>query len=193
MIQEQVLRYVNDLPHGSHVAVFYEDLDDKQEIIAEIVKDGVQKSEAVVYLCRNVEQARKFLIGHGIDVDRYEKEGLIDIGKLGSKESHPLGIEYSHSDDDASVKWLNAYFKKKGRKHFRVIMDSPLDLADLHHIVEIEKASETYFCASQNVPAKLVCVYPNKEIVKIDKESFFFDLIHAHSHAVFPGMAFEIK
>jgi KaiC/GvpD/RAD55 family RecA-like ATPase len=195
LIPEQVLRYVNDLPRGSHVALFYENLDNKEEIIAEIVKDGLRKGETVVYLCRNVEQAKKFLARYGVDVDRCEKDGLIDIGKFGLEESHPLGIEFSHSDDNASVMWLKAYFKKKGNKPFRAVIDSLIDLTDLHHIVEIEKASEECFGrkASEKVPGKVVCVYSNKEIVKIDKESFFFDLIHAHSHAIFPGMAFEIK
>jgi len=190
-----VLRYVNELARGSHIVLFYDDLNEMHTILSEIVRDGLRKREAVGYLCRNVDKARDFLCRQSIDVGRYENEGLLDLDEVASQQPSRLGIEYTSSANDAFVNWLERYFQKKGRKLSRVIVDTPLDLANHTRLIDIEQTAENRFTnkRSRTLPVKLVCVYQSKDIVNIDEGRVFFELIKSHSHAIFPGIALRLK
>ncbi len=189
-----MLRYVNKLARGNHVVLFYDDPNEMQTILLEIIRDGLRKKEVVAYLCRDVNKARTLLSEHGIDFGRYEKDGLMDIGEVAPEQSRRLGIEFS-SKPDAFMNWLKAYFDKKGRRPFRMIVDSPLNFGNHQCTIEIEKMNENHFRgkASGRLPAKLVCVYRSKDVVKANEGELFFKLIKTHSHAVFPGIALHTE
>jgi hypothetical protein len=194
LTEAKVLRYVNKLARGNHVVVFYDDPKEMRKILSEIVRNGLSKKEVVGYLGRDPNEARNFLSENGIDVGRYERDGLMDIGELAPEQSCRLGIEYS-SKPDAFMNWLRAYFNKRGRRPFRIIIDSPLNFGNQQRTIEIEKMIERHFGGktSGKLPGKLVCVYRSQEVAKANEEELFFKLIKAHSHAVFPGIALQMK
>jgi len=195
LVDVQILRYVNDLPRGSHVALFYDILKDKETILSEIVRDGLEKREMVCCLCSDVVETRDFLLRNGVDVERYESNDLLDIDRVDPRDARPLGIEFSSTQDNALLRWLKAYHKEKGKKPLRMIYDEPLDFVTPNRLIKMEKVNQAYFGrkAFKKLPAKLVCTYFNEDVTKIGEGQFLFDLVNAHSHALFPGIALKIK
>jgi len=195
LVDAQILRYVNELPRGSHVALFYDILKDKETILSEIVRDGLEQREIVCCLCSDVVETRDFLRRNGVGVDRHESNGLLEIDKIVPRDAHPLGIEFSSTRDNALLLWLKAYHKEKGNKPFRMICDEPLDFIVPTRLIKMENVNQAYFGrkAFKKLPAKLVCTYFNEDLAKIGEGQILFDLVKAHSHALFPGIALNIK
>lgn len=63
MVNEQILDYVKNLSPGDHAILLYESIEDKDQVLFNYIKAGLDRGEAAVYVTAQVssEQVRKRL------------------------------------------------------------------------------------------------------------------------------------
>jgi len=73
---------VGDLPWGSHLCLFYETIRDLLDILVPYFKAGLENNESCLWVIpepETVEEARIALQRHIPDIDRYLRDGAIEI------------------------------------------------------------------------------------------------------------------
>ena len=77
-----VVRLVRRLRPTDHALLFYEFVEDKYRVLFEYLRAGLDSQEAAAYVAgadETLSQVRMLLEKGGIDVDAYEKKGMLQV------------------------------------------------------------------------------------------------------------------
>jgi len=108
---------------GEVIILTYTSAADKMKIFSTFIREGLENGDAVAYSYPDEESetVRAELKDHGIDVEKYEKDGTLRMRSL-TKFFMPNGkLDFERAVVDALNWWTEA--KRRGHKHARGIED----------------------------------------------------------------------
>ncbi|MFQ6084727.1 MAG: MEDS domain-containing protein [Candidatus Bathyarchaeia archaeon] len=183
-VPKQILDHVKGLSAHDHVVHFYETEEDKHRVLFSFVESKLKSGEIVQYYIHGGKpgEVKGKMKKHGIDVDRFEKDGLLEIIDFRS-----LGVRPDISPKDAKDV-LKGIYEAKGRRPMNIIADDPLLVWDPKKLSELEEGHGRRL----ETPIVFFCVYPSRKVTKIRNDRLYLDLIKAHGHAIFPGVALKL-
>lgn len=114
---------VLDIREGEVAVATYTPAADKMKVFSAYIREGIEKGDRIQYIYpdEDSETVRAKLAEHGIDVEKYERDGTLFMKGL-TEYYLPDG----HFDKDRAVKKgldLRAEAKRKGYKHAREVFD----------------------------------------------------------------------
>jgi len=79
--KDEVLKFVRGLEPHSHVIAFYENPEDKRDLLYTYLMSGIEKGYAGAYVAgeETPDEVREHMKEYGIDVDKLEKEKALRI------------------------------------------------------------------------------------------------------------------
>jgi len=114
---------VLNLREGESTVLTYTSAADKMKIFSAFIREGLETGDAVFYLHPNEESetVRAKLKEHGVDVEKYEKDGTLYMDSLTENfmPNGKLDFEKAVTND---LNWWD-WAKRKGYKHARDIED----------------------------------------------------------------------
>jgi hypothetical protein len=114
---------VLNLREGESIIVTYTSAADKMKIFSAFIREGLENGDAVIYFYPDEENetVRAKLKEHGINVEKYEKDGTLFMISL-TENFMPNGkLDYEKAVNAGLNRWAEA--KRKGYKHMRDIED----------------------------------------------------------------------
>jgi len=114
---------VLNVREGENVIVFYTSASDKMKVLSAFIREGFESGDAVWYNYpdKESETVRAKLEEHGIDVEKYEKDGALRMESLTELFVSNGKLNYEKAIVDAMEWWAEA--KRKGYNHARDIED----------------------------------------------------------------------
>ncbi|NIR86325.1 hypothetical protein GWO13_01650 [Candidatus Bathyarchaeota archaeon] len=114
---------VLSIREGEEVIVTYTSAADKMKVFSAFIREGLESGDAVWYIYPDEESGtvRAKLGEHGIDVEKYEKDGTLCMKSLTEHFMSNGKLDYEKAVIDNLNWWAEA--KKKGYKHVRNIED----------------------------------------------------------------------
>lgn len=125
-----------------------------------------------------IEQAMK---DYGIDVDLGKREGLLEVLKF-----DPKIVEATIETPAREV--LKGIYKAKGRRTMSLISDNSHPAWNPEWLLECERSHGR----RMEVPVTFICAYPSSEICKIWNGEYVMEMLKAHGHGIFPGIALPL-
>ena len=119
--------------------------------------------------------------GFGMDVDMWKRQGLVEVFK-----SDPKIVELA--DKTPAREILKGIYESKGKRPRSLISDNPLPAWPPEKLLEGEKSHGRRI----EIPATLICAYPSKNSCKIWNGEYFVQMLRAHGHGIFPGIALPL-
>jgi len=114
---------VLNIREGQQIIVTYTPAADKMKVFSAFIREGLESGDAVLYVYpdKESETVRAKLREHGIDVEKYEKDGALHMESL-TEYFMPNGkMDYKRGVVKCLDWW--SWAKRKGYKHIRDIED----------------------------------------------------------------------
>ena len=182
-MKPEVVDYVISMPLSSHAIFLYESEDEKRTVLFTYVQDRVGKGELVSYCVHegSVEGVEQAMRDFGIEVDMRKRQGLLEVFKF-----DPKIVEATSKTPAREI--LKRFYQAKGKRRMSLISDNSLPAWSPEWLLECERSHGR----RMEVPVTFICAYPSNEICKIWNGQYFIDMLKAHGHAIFPGIAFAL-
>jgi hypothetical protein len=114
---------VLNVREGEQVVVTYKSAADKMKVFSAFIREGLESGDAVWYSYPDEESetVRGKLKEHGIDVEKYEKDGTLRMESLSDYFMSNGELDWDKAVKKGLALWAEA--KRKGYKHLRDIED----------------------------------------------------------------------
>lgn len=191
MIPTQVLNYIKKLSVGNHVVLFYESLEMKRQVLFTLLKEGLEREEAAVYVAaeETPEEIWTSIKNFGVDVEKYELEDSLEVASydplyMRSKVINPIPKTLEYWNE------IIQFYQERGKKGIRAVSEVSFQFIKHGKTAELLEY-EASLGRTLKIPILGVCAYNTKHIVPANGE-FFTAILEAHGHAIFPSVAFKL-
>lgn len=183
-----IIKRVRGLGPNDHVVLFYSNIEAKRELVFPFLQEALQKEGAAVYVTEHepLDELREAMKHWGIYVDKYERERsltITDFETLVAAEERLSDLKTSKLLNDLAERLM-----KRGGP-VRVVADPTL-VAKRGMIDEVLKR-ERALGRRLELPLTVICCYEDT-LADIKEGEFLIEMLRAHSHAVFPGIALQL-
>ena len=167
-------------PHD-HAVLFYSDIHAKRQLIFPFLHGALQNQGVAAYVTAHepLDEVRDAMKRWGINVDRHESDGALLIA-----DYQAVTTAEDRLDDFKISQWLGDLAKHGGP--VRIAADPTLlvkrGMAD--EILRRERILQRRL----ELPITMVCPYEDT-VAGIREGEFLVEMLHTHSHAIFPGIA----
>ena len=193
-----VRSFLRDVRPGDHIALFYESLGFKHEILSTYLKSGLQKGITTLYISHKepVSDILRGMRSFGIDFKSYAKEGLFELWEI-TPDLEPTGVpspfnkplftkppSVPRSFDPLSDPFTSLLALLEGKmikKPLVVVADDPLQNMEAEIAVNYEKSIDRAI-HSLRTPISMICTYSKEEINGEGK--LLLDLFKTHRHII---------
>ncbi|MGD9380949.1 MAG: MEDS domain-containing protein [Candidatus Thorarchaeota archaeon] len=181
---EKMTRIVKHLRPRDHVILVYDSLEAKRNTLFSYLKYGLDKGEAVKYVCseESPKEIRLAMEKFGISVSEYEKTGALDI--LDYTDIYIKDGKFSVLDImDAWEKYYSNALAE-GFKGLRVTgeMSCFMEHSLVDELIEYEKALHTIL----DIPLTAICAYNSETLANTEKPlDVYSELVKAHGKVLF--------
>ena len=178
-----VRSFVRDVRPGDHIALFYESLGFKHEVLYTYLKSGLQKGITTLYISHR-EAATDIVKGmrsFGLEVEEYAKEGVFELWEI-TPDLQPTTVQPLFNDPPSVGPFpsLLTYLEGKMiKKPLVVVVDDPLQNTEPEIAVNCEKFHSLRL---EHAPISMICTYSKEEINGEGK--LFLDLVKTHRHII---------
>jgi len=184
---EKLARFLGQLRPSDHVIFMYDTPEAKYRVLFNYIKQGLENGEAALYVCSeaNPRQLRNAMRRFGIDVDKYEKSGALNI--LHYTEFYIIDGKFSIPN---TLSLWNKFYKEavgKGFKGLRVTGETACFFKHnmVQNLLEYEKALHTVL----DIPMIAVCSYCADRLKDTDDPiNLYQELAKAHGTVLFTGV-----
>lgn len=186
-VPEKVTRFIEQLRPTNHVIFVYDSQEAKYNVLFNYLKVGLENGEAGVYVTTDEEpsQVREGMKRFGIDVEKYEKRGALEIFEY----DRIYIIDGKFSPAVTINLWNNIYNEalKKGLTGLRVTGEMSCFFKHnlVQELVEYEKALHRIL----DIPMIAICAYDAKTLnTRNDAVNLYTELVRAHGTVLFTGV-----
>jgi hypothetical protein len=183
-LKPEVVDYATKMPPSSHAIFLYDSEDEKRTLLFAYVHDRVQKGELVSYYVHqgSPDKVEDAMARFGIDVDTWKRRALLEVLKF-----DPKIVELAAKTPAREI--LKGIYEAKGKRAMSLISDNSLSAWTPEKLLENERSHGKRMA----VPVAFLCAYPSADLCKIWNGEYFIDMLKAHGHAIFPGIAFALE
>jgi len=186
MEKEAVVSLVGQLKPTDHAIMFYEYVEDKYRVLFDYLKAGLDSEEAVAYVAgidETPSQVRSLLEKRGIDVEAYEKKGMLQI--MSYKDWYLAGGEFNVQRTIALWTRLLSDALSEGFKGLRVAGDATwfLKCGMKEELLEYENSLHRVL----DMPLIAICAYSLPVLMQQNQVQLVVELIKAHNNVIFLG------
>lgn len=189
MAKAEILKFVRTMHARDHAILFYNNPQDKQEILFTFLKAGLDAGEATMYVASEETpfEIRRAMEQFGIDVRHFEKNGGLRI--LDYREWYLIDGQFDISR--IFSQWEKALREalKIGFKGLRVAgeMSCFFKHGMINELVVYERALHQEL----ELPMEAICAYDDGVVIKGIEDSrylrLYLDLVAAHGTILFVG------
>jgi len=176
------------LAPSDHAILFYSDIDMKHELVFPFLQEALEKHGLAVYVTEHepFDELREAMKHWGIYVDKYEKDRSLTITDYETF----MEAEERLSDLKAN-QLLSDLLDLVVRRGVPVRMVSDATYVAKRGMIEKLVQRERALGRHLELPLTMICCYEDKLADSKDGE-FLINMLQAHSHAVFPGIALRL-
>ncbi|MGD2142732.1 MAG: MEDS domain-containing protein [Candidatus Bathyarchaeota archaeon] len=182
LLNDEVTSFIHDMEPTNHIILFYDTKKSKRNILNTYIADGLENEKGGLYVCyeETPDQIRTGMKSFGIDVDKNEKSGKLQI-----QYYDPFYIENGIVDPLKIINhWQNIYGKMKelgfglrGTGELSCFFDEGKVRELLHYEYALHRVL--------SIPMEAICAYSVPTIVKTGYTEMIMPLIRAHGGAIF--------
>jgi len=177
----EIVRTLQGLAPHDHAVLFYSDIHAKRQLIFPFLHGALQNQGVTAYVTAHepLDEVRDAMKRWEIDVDRHESDGNLLIA-----DYQAVTTREGRLDDFKISEWLGILAKHGGP--VRIAADPTL-LVKRGMVDEILRR-ERILQRRLELPITMVCQYEDT-VAGIREGEFLVEMLHTHSHAIFPGIA----
>jgi len=168
-----------------HVILFYDDPNDKRQVLFTYLKAGLDDGEAGAYITsqETPNQIRDGMKQFGIDVDKLDKSGALHV--IDYRDWYFKDGTFTISKTMELWKKLYDQIMTKGFKGLRVTGETAcfFEKRKVNELVEYEKSLHRKL----ELPMSVICAYDANVVAKENEGQLYLDLIKAHSTVLYAG------
>ena len=183
-VDQEIVHFVNNLKTSDHVILFYDNLENKYNILFNFLSSGLDNKKGGFYVCseERPDQIRKKMESFGIKVKENEVEGKLVIRKYDEWYIQNGRIEFIK----VLSRWKETYerFRKKSLG-LRVIGEMACFFK--HKRVKELLRYEYALHKVLDIPMEAICAYNINTIVDTGHAEVIMPLVRAHGWAIFTG------
>ena len=184
---ERLARFIGELKPSDHVIFMYDTPEAKYHVLFNYIKQGLENGEAALYVCSeaNPRQLRNAMKSFGIEVDKCEKSGALNI--LYYTEFYIIDGKFSIPN---TLRMWSKFYKEakaKGFKGLRVTGETACFFKHkmIQNLLEYEKALHTVL----DIPMIAVCSYCTDRLKDADDPiNLYQELAKAHGTVLYTGI-----
>jgi hypothetical protein len=184
-VNEQVIRLIKDLKPTNHAMLLYESTNAKHNILFNYVKMGLDNGEAVVYIAseESPSQLVDAMRGFGIDVDRFEGSGALQI--LRCDEFYIVNGGVDPQSIYEYAKKMHAATLNYGFKGCRFVgeMSCFFKGGFVEELMRYEKGLHRIL----DIPVIALCAYNKRLIKEGDEIDLYNEMLKNHTTTIFAG------
>ena len=188
MQRSDIVKTIQSLAPKEHAVLFYSNIDTKRELVFPFLHEAIQKQGIAVYASEHepLDELRESMKHWGIYVDRYEQDHSLII-----TDHVQLMEAQERLNDLRSNQLLNDLMERLMKRGgpIRVVGD-PTMLAKRGPVDELVESERT-LGRHLEFPLAMICCYEDA-VGNIREGEFLIEILQAHSHAIFPGMALRL-
>jgi hypothetical protein len=188
MKMDEILELLKRTRTRDHIVLFYTDTEDRDKVLSAFLKAGLDKGEAVSYICseQSPEQTKQSLQAFGIDAEKYERNGALKI--IDYSECFIINGKFNPSKTMSFLKNLVAESGRKGFRGLRVAEELAcfFNSKMMDELIEYELALHTKL----RLPMTAISAYNQQLITEIggtEADKLLFEVLRAHSTALIMG------
>lgn len=185
MEKDEILDFVRNMKPTDHVIMFYEAPEDKHRVLFTYLKAGLDSQEAAAYVAgdETPNEIREAMAKFGIDVDEYEKNGMLHI--IDYKGWYIINGNFSIEKTVTLWKNLLNDAMTRGFKGLRVTGEVTcfFRCGMAKELVEYEISLHRVL----DIPLTAICAYNLPLIVEKNQTQLFLELVKAHSTVIILG------
>jgi len=184
--KEEIIKYVKNMNLKEHGILLYTDSRDKQEVLFTYLKAGLEKGEAAAYIAcqESPEQIRQAMQKFGIDVKRYEDEGILRV--IAFEDWYITEGKFDYQKTLERWRRLAQESEARGFGGLRITGETACffeknlvsELLDYEHALH----------RTLEIPMTAICAYDSKMLT--EKEEWLnvlIELLNTHSTAIMLG------
>lgn len=136
------------------------------------------------------DQVRERMKSFSIDVETYERGGSLEISSYDPWYMRKGVPNPTHEVLENLMKALERA-TASGKRGMRAASDASFQFirrGKTKELLEYEASLDKEL----EGPVAAICAYDSKQVTKVWKGKFLFELIRTHGHAVFPGIALSL-
>lgn len=185
MERSEIVSTLQRLAPNEHVLLLYSNIDAKRELVFPFLQEALEKQGVAVYVTEHepFDEVKDAMARGGIDVDKHQSDRslvITDYQALTAAEGRLNDLKTSQLLRDM----IELLVKRGGP--VRVVADATL-LVKRGMVDEVVKR-ERALGRRLEMPLTVICAY--EDTVADTKEGeFLIEMLRAHNHAVFPGIA----
>lgn len=186
-VPEKVIRLMERLRPTNHLIYVYDSPEAKYNVLFKYLKVGLDNDEAGVYVAtdENPSQIRETMKRFGIEVEKYEKTGALQI--FGCEDVYIIDGKFSMTTTMNMWKKLYNEALKQGFKGLRLTGEMACFFKHnlVRELIEYEKALHRIL----DIPLIAICAYNANMLNKSnDSINLYTELARAHSTVLFTGL-----
>lgn len=186
-VPEKVTRFMEQLRPTNHLIFVYDSPEAKYNVLFNYLKVGLDNGEAGVYVAtdENPSQIREAMKRFGINVEKYEKTGALQI--FGYEDVYIIDGKFSMTTTMNLWKKLYNEALQQGFKGLRVTGEMACFFKHnlIEELMEYEKALHTVL----DIPMIAICAYNANMLNRSnDPINLYSELARAHATVLFTGI-----
>ncbi len=186
-VPEKVIGYMEQLRPTNHIIFVYDSPEAKYNVLFKYLKVGLEKGEAGVYVAsdENPSQIREAMKQFGIEVEKYEKAGALNICRY--EEIYISDGEFNMTTTLDSWNKLYSRALENGFKGLRVTGEMAwfFNRKIIPELIEYEKSLHR----AMDIPMIAICAYNANDLNKTKNPvNIYSELARAHRTVLFAGL-----
>jgi hypothetical protein len=185
----EILEFVKTMHVKDHAILFYENRDDKRDILFTYLKAGLDAGEAAIYVASDepTHDVARAMEEFGLNVDQYQKKHALRI--VDYREWYIIEGEFNVSR--VFSQWQRSLREALdgGFKGLRVAGE--MSCFFRHHMLNELVVYERALHRELEVPMEAICAYDDSVVLRgIEEDRYlrlYLDLIAAHGTILFVG------
>jgi len=185
MKKDEIIDFVKNMKPTDHVIMFYDFQEDKHRVLFAYLKAGLDSQEAVAYVAgdETLNEIRKAMVNFGIDVDDYERKGMLHI--IDYKSWYIINGKFSMERTVNLWKSLLDDALAKGFRGLRVTGEMACFFK--HNMVPELVEYESSLHRVLDIPLTAICAYNLPLMIKKNQMQLVLELIKSHSTVIILG------
>lgn len=181
---EVVLDIMGQLRPRDHLAMVYESDNVKHGIVFAYLEEGLQNNESALYVCSEAppDSIRQSMLGFGLDVEFYEKEGALTI--LDYSDVYISEGEFDATKAAKTWKDFSELAAKRGFCGLRIAGEAHFffEKGLVSQLVEYEYSLKDEL----DIPATALCIYNSRDLSGTeDGRASYDDIVKSHRRVLF--------
>jgi hypothetical protein len=184
------IEFLDDMKDDKHIILFDENPAYSKKIQFHFLEKGLERGEQGVYaMPENEKVIEKEMSNHGIDVEKYKKEGILNIHQTAKTHQYPQGDHFENL--------MSRIFSSNLAKPYRIVGMLDFDMNTKKGMDSFLKAEAKSHSIFERFKGSWMCPYPIAHIQPENRLIWVKELIKNHDSVIFTssqdnGIAFDI-